>query len=158
MLGGRALLWGDFMPAAGHLRPPELFHHDPAHDIPTTDARHVCDIGPALDPTQYHDLWCYLGARDPRITRAYPDTDVFDLALGACALVDPGAGTAWIHTNGTMTIAGRPEIGDHLCALVKQWDAAARPSVSEWTIHWHHHTTGATGLLTPRWSHTAASA
>ncbi len=156
-LGGRALLWGDFMPAAGHLRPTELFHHDPTHDIPTTDARHVPDTGPALDPTQYHDLWCHLGARDPRITRAYPDTDAFDLALGVCALVDPDAGTAWIHTDGTMTIAGCPEIGDHLSALVQQWDAAARPSVSEWTIDWHH-TTGATGLLTPCWCHTAASA
>ncbi|MGH3828128.1 MAG: hypothetical protein ACRDQX_13310 [Pseudonocardiaceae bacterium] len=57
------------MPAAGSLRLPELFHHDPARDVPTTDAPHA---GPVLDHTQYHDLWCYLGTRDPRITRAYP--------------------------------------------------------------------------------------
>ncbi len=160
-LEGRALLWGDFMSAAGQLRPATLFHHDPAHDISTTDARHVPDVGGVLDQTQYHDLWCYLGTRDPRITRAYPDTNAFDLTLGVCALVDPDAGTAWIHTDGTMTLTGNPEIGDQLAALVQQWDAAARPSVCDWSIDWRGTGRDAdpTGLLRPhRWRSGHASA
>lgn len=153
-LTGRALLWSDFIPAVGPLRPTELFHHDPAHDISTADARHVSHAGPVLDQTRYHDLWCYLGTRDPRITRAHPDTDAFDLALGVCALVDPGAGTAWIHTDGTMTTTGNPQIGDHLATLVEHWDTAGRPSVSDWTMEWRGtgSDAGPAGLLLPhRW-------
>ncbi|MBV9011511.1 MAG: hypothetical protein JO272_05575 [Pseudonocardiales bacterium] len=149
-LEGRALLWGDFMPAAGPLRPAGLFHHDPARDIPTTDARHVPDAGPVLDHSQYHDLWCYLGTRDTRITRAYPDTDAFDLTLGACALLDPDAGTAWIHTDGTMTTTGNPEIGDQLATLVQRWDITGRPRVGDWTMQWRD--PNPAGLLLPhRW-------
>ncbi|MEO7193489.1 MAG: hypothetical protein ABIZ05_01500 [Pseudonocardiaceae bacterium] len=88
-LEGQALLWSDFMPPVGPLRPPELFHHDPARDVPTADARHVPHAGGVLDQTQYHNLWCYRGTRDPRITCAYPDVDVFNLDLGAYALLDP---------------------------------------------------------------------
>ncbi len=151
-LEGRTLLWGDFMSAVGHLRPVKLFHHDPAHDIPTSQARRIPDAGGVLDQAQYHDLWCYLGARDLRITRAYPDTDVFDLTLGVCALVEPGVGTAWIHTDGTMTITGNPEIGDQLATLVQQWDTDSRPRVCDWSIDWHGAGSGPVGLLRPhRW-------
>ncbi|MBV9162245.1 MAG: hypothetical protein JO281_11980 [Pseudonocardiales bacterium] len=159
-LTGRALLWSDFIPAAGPLRPTELFHHDPAHDIPTSNARHVPHAGPVLDQTQYHDLWCYLGTRDSRVTRAYPDTDAFDLALGVCALVDLDAGTAWIHTDGTMTTTGNPEIGDQLATLVQQWDTTGRPSVSGWIMDWRGTDSDAdpAGLLLPhRWRPTTGS-
>jgi protein-L-isoaspartate(D-aspartate) O-methyltransferase len=90
----------------------------PAKVIPIANARHIPEAGPALDLSQYHDLWLYLGARDPRVTRACPETTVFDLALGVCALVDPTAGTAWIHRDGAITVAGTPEIGDQLAALI----------------------------------------
>jgi hypothetical protein len=107
-------------------------------------------VAPVLDQAQYHDLWCYLGTCDPRITRAYPDTDAFDLSLGACALLDLDAGTAWIHTDGTLTTTGNPEIGDRLAALVQQWDNAGRPSVGDWTMQWRD--THPAGLLLPhRW-------
>ncbi|MGH3830344.1 MAG: protein-L-isoaspartate O-methyltransferase family protein [Pseudonocardiaceae bacterium] len=153
-LEGQALLWSDFMPAAGPLRPAELFHHDPVRDVPTTDARHVPHAGPVLDQTQYHDLWCYLGTRDPRITRAYPDVDAFNLDLGACALLDPDAGPAWVHTDGSMTTTGDPEIGNQLAALVQEWDATGRPSVGDWTMDWRgtHRDADLAGLLLPdRW-------
>lgn len=153
-LEGRALLWADFMPATGPLRPTELFHHDPAHDIPTTDARHVPNAGPALDHTQYQNLWYHLGTRDPRITRAYPHTDAFDLALGVCALVDPDTGTAWIHTDGTMTTTGNPDVGDHLATLIQQWDTTGRPCIADWTMDWRSTDSDAdmAGLLLPhRW-------
>lgn len=154
-LKGQALLWGDFMPAAGPLRPAELFHHDPAHDIPTTGVQHVPGIGPILDHTHYQDLWCYLGTRDGRITRAYPDSEVFDLTLGLCALVEPGTGAAWIHTDGSMTTTGDPTIGNHLADLIQHWDTANRPRVTDWTIDWR--ATHSTELLLPHhWQpHTA---
>ncbi|HEX7662521.1 MAG TPA: hypothetical protein VF444_23905 [Pseudonocardiaceae bacterium] len=46
---GRVLLWGDFMPAAGNLRPAGLFHHDPSVDIPARHALCIPDAWPALD-------------------------------------------------------------------------------------------------------------
>lgn len=146
---GRVLLWGDFMPAAGHLRPASLFHHDPTVDIPATDVRHIPDAGPVLDQAAYQDLWCYLGAHDTRITRAYPDTNVFDLAAGVCALVDPETGTTWIHRDGTLTLAGDRQLADHLTRLIDQWHADGRPASTEWRVDWCHTDTGAAGLLLP---------
>ncbi|MBV9141162.1 MAG: hypothetical protein JO115_09625 [Pseudonocardiales bacterium] len=62
----------------------------------------------------------------------------------------PHAGTAWIHTDGTMTTTGNPEIGDQLAAVVQQWDTTGRPRVGDWTMQWRD--TGTAGLLLPhRW-------
>lgn len=118
-------------------------------------------VGGIFDQIQYHDLWCYLGTCDPRITRAYPDTNAFDLALGVCALVEPDVGTAWVHTDGTMTVAGNPVIGDQLAALVQQWDTAGRPRVCDWSFYWRgtHGDADSMGLLRPhRWQPGHASA
>jgi protein-L-isoaspartate(D-aspartate) O-methyltransferase len=151
-LAGRVLLWGDFMPAAGNLRPAGLFAHDPTVDIPAADAHRITDAAPVLDQNGYQDLWCYLGAVDERITRAYPDTDAFDLAAGVCALVDPAAGTAWVHRDGTLTLAGEHQLADHLTRLVGQWDTDGRPAASDWLVDWRHAATGGAGLLRPhRW-------
>jgi protein-L-isoaspartate(D-aspartate) O-methyltransferase len=146
-LSGRALLWGDFMSAAGPLRPASLFAHDPAEDIPAANARTIPGTGPALTLSQYHDLWCYLGTRDRRITRAYPDADVFDLTLGACALVDPTVGTAWIHRDGSLTITGEHKLGDHLATLTQQWNDGGRPAAAGWQVGWRQ--ASAAGLLLP---------
>jgi protein-L-isoaspartate(D-aspartate) O-methyltransferase len=151
-LAGRALLWGDFMPAVGGLRPAGLFRHDPAAEIPAADAVRIRDAAPVLDQATYQDLWCYLGTRDERVTRAYPDADVFDLAAGACALVDPEAGTAWIHRDGTLTLAGNPRLADHLASLAAQWDTGGRPAVSDWAVDWQDDDASGSGLLLPgRW-------
>jgi hypothetical protein len=108
---------------------------------------------PAASPLSPTGQFHHDPAREPRITRAYPDTHAFDLTLGACALLDPDAGTAWIHTDGTMTTTGNPEIGDQLATLVQQWDATGRPSVGDWTMLWRSADSGdPAGLLLPyRW-------
>lgn len=133
-LTGQVQTWGDFMPAAGPLRPASLFHHDPADDIPATDAQRISDAGPLLDLAAYQDLWCYLGAADPRTTRAYPNVGVFDLSQGVCALVDPNGGAAWVHQDGTMTVAGNHELSDQLRDHVHRWDALGRPAVADWIV------------------------
>jgi protein-L-isoaspartate(D-aspartate) O-methyltransferase len=133
-LTGQVRTWGDFMPAAGSLRPASLFHHDPADDIPATDAQRISDAGPLLDQASYHDLWCYLGAVDTRATRAYPNVGAFDLSQGVCALVDPNGGTAWVHQDGTMTVAGNHELGEQLPAHVRSWERLGRPAVDDWVI------------------------
>lgn len=140
---------GDFMPAAGSLRPASLFHHDPADDIPATDAQRIPDAGPLLDQTSYHDLWCYLGAVDTRTTRAYPNVGVFDLSQGVCALVDLNGGAAWVHQDGTMTVAGNLELGEQLRAHVHSWEAVGRPALADWTIDFRPTEHLSIGLLLP---------
>jgi protein-L-isoaspartate(D-aspartate) O-methyltransferase len=146
---GRMLTWGDFMTAAGGLRPAGLFAHDPAVAVPASGACRIPGAAPALSGDGYHDLWCSLGTRDARTTRAYPDPDVFDLAAGTCAITDPEAGTAWIHRDGSLTLAGDRELADHLAGLVGQWDSEGRPSVGQWRARWRHAGTASGGLLLP---------
>ncbi len=151
-LAGHALMWADFMHATGHLRPDGLYR-DPAAYIPAAGARRIPGTGPVLSLDDYHNLWHYLGIRDHRITRAYPDPDVFDPAAGTCALTDPQAGTAWLHRDRSLTLAGAPELADHLTTLAAQWDTSGRPAVSQWLSSWHHADTGGAGLLLPaRWT------
>jgi hypothetical protein len=53
--------------------------------------------------------------------------DVHDLLQEVC---DPQIGTAWIHTDGTMTTTGNPELRDHLAVLIQQWNANGRPRIN----------------------------
>ncbi|WP_229686891.1 protein-L-isoaspartate O-methyltransferase family protein, partial [Longimycelium tulufanense] len=148
-LTARIAMWGDFMPAAGHLRPAELFHHDPAHDIPAARLRPAEGTDTELTTEQYHDLWCYLGIRDPRTSRAYLAGDQLDPSRGACALVDPTDGAAWIHHDGGITLAGADHLHDHLATLTADWHHAGRPPATAWTVTLRHADTGAAGLLLP---------
>lgn len=156
----RVLMWGDFMPAAGPLRPAELFPHNPADDIPTTGARTILDVGPPVTLDEYHDLWCFLGAHDPRISRAYPDLDLFDLGMGTCALVDPVFGTAWIHQNGTVTAVGNGDVEGHLVRLIHRWLRSGRPDAQKWHVRWLSTIVTGYALMLPRvwrWSTDQAS-
>lgn len=151
-LTSQVLLWGDFMAAVGRLRPARLFTHDPAVPVPAAGARRLPVVGPVSGSDEYQGLWCYLGTRDARITRAAPDSPVFDPAIGMCALADPEAGTAWIHQDGTLTLAGDRQFAATLTGLAREWNASGRPAVSHWHAGWHHDESGATGLMLPcRW-------
>jgi protein-L-isoaspartate(D-aspartate) O-methyltransferase len=151
-LASRILLWGDFMAAAGRLRPAGMFTLDPAVPVSATGARRLPAAGPVLSPDGYQALWCYLGTRDARITRAAPDSPVFDPATGMCALSDPDGGTAWIHQDGTLTLAGDHRLADTLTSLSREWDASGRPAVSHWHADWRRPETDADGLIVPcRW-------
>jgi protein-L-isoaspartate(D-aspartate) O-methyltransferase len=68
----------------------------------------------------YNDLWFFLATRDSRITRAYMDDDTVDTTKGSCALRTPRRGTAWVHTDGSITAAGEPTVADELRSLIHE--------------------------------------
>jgi len=69
----------------------------------------IPDASSARTTAAYNDLWFFLATRDPRITRAYmKDDDLVDASKGACALRTPQRGTAWVHTDGSLTALGEP--------------------------------------------------
>ncbi|MGH3929997.1 MAG: protein-L-isoaspartate O-methyltransferase family protein, partial [Pseudonocardiaceae bacterium] len=151
-LSTRVAMWGDFMQATGNLRPAELFHHNPADDLPAEQLRPVDGTGTGLTATEYNNLWVYLGTADNRITRAYLAGTELDPRRGPCALVDSTDGAAWIHHDGGVTLAGAEHLRDRLMMLVGQWEHLHRPAVTAWTIDFRHADTGAAGLLLPhRW-------
>ncbi|MGH3911839.1 MAG: protein-L-isoaspartate O-methyltransferase family protein [Pseudonocardiaceae bacterium] len=127
-----AVLWADFMPAVGPLRPAELAGHDPADYIPPAPVTRILDASPARTPDAYNDLWFFLAAHDPRITRAYMEDDTVDTTTGACAL-HTANGTAWVHHNGSITATGQPAVATELRSLIHQWATAGRPALTQFT-------------------------
>jgi len=151
-LVARVALWADFMPAAGPLRPPTLFHHHPADDLPADRLHPVDGTGISLTADEYHNLWFYLGTEDERIARAYLADPDFDPTRGPCALVDPVHGGAWIHRDGGITLAGADHLRDELMTLIDRWERLHRPAATAWTVDFRHTDTGTAGLLlTHRW-------
>lgn len=51
-----AVLWADFMPATGPLRPAQLAGHDPADYIPPAPITRIPRASPARTTAAYHDL------------------------------------------------------------------------------------------------------
>jgi protein-L-isoaspartate(D-aspartate) O-methyltransferase len=98
---GRMALEADFMEAAG-----PLGHHHPAvlRSIPA-DAVFTShrQVGPVLDWQGYAALWCFLAARDRRITRAATLAEGIDPMQGMCALHDPKRGIAWVRWTAAST-------------------------------------------------------
>ncbi len=131
-VSANAVLWSDFMPAAGPLRPADLVGHDPADYIPPAPVTRIPDASPARTTAHYNNLWFFLASRDSRITRAYMDDDTVDTTTGACALHTP-RGTAWVHDDGSITATGEPTVVDELRALIHQWAAANQPTLSQFT-------------------------
>lgn len=127
-----AVLWADFMPAAGPLRPADLVGHDPADYIASAPVTRIPDASPARTTATYHDLWFFLASRDSRITRAYLDDDTIDATTGACALHTP-QGTAWVHDDGSTTATGEPTVTDELRALIHEWASVGQPALTQFT-------------------------
>ncbi|MGH3624506.1 MAG: hypothetical protein ACRDQ5_22425, partial [Sciscionella sp.] len=127
-----AVLWADFMPAAGPLRPAGLVGHDPADYIPPAPVTRIPDACPARTTASYNDLWFFLASRDSRITRAYMDDDTVDTSTGACALRTP-RGTAWVHDDGSITATGEPAVADELRALIDEWASVGPPALTQFT-------------------------
>lgn len=130
---GNAALWADFMPAAGPLRPAELAGHDPADYIPATTVTRIPEASPARDMAAYHDLWFFLAARHPNITRAYTGDGTVDPTKGACALHIPPRGKAWVQTDGSITVAGQPTVAEELRTLTHAWSALDQPPLTQFT-------------------------
>jgi hypothetical protein len=91
----------------------------------------IPDISPARTTATYNDLWFFLATRDSRITRAYMDDDTVDTAKGSCALRTPRRGTAWVHTDGSITAAGKPTVADELRSLIHEWTASGHAALTQ---------------------------
>ncbi|MBV9843574.1 MAG: hypothetical protein JOZ47_00670 [Kutzneria sp.] len=133
----RPVLWADFPPATGPLRPDALFRHSPERVLPGPVSYRVQGGHLTLTEQTYQDLWFFLAARDARITRAELDDPEFDPARGCCAKREPAHGTAWIQTDGSILAAGDPNrvvaVVNLLLAQATQWDTAlGRPSLTRW--------------------------
>ncbi|MBA8924945.1 protein-L-isoaspartate(D-aspartate) O-methyltransferase [Kutzneria viridogrisea] len=133
----RPVLWTDFPPASGPLRPDALFRHDPTHLVPGPISFRLPGGHLGLSEQSYQDLWFFLAARDARITRAELDDPEFDPANGCCAKREPAHGTAWIQTDGSIVAAGDRNramaVVNLLLAQATQWDKALdRPSFTQW--------------------------
>jgi Protein-L-isoaspartate(D-aspartate) O-methyltransferase (PCMT) len=133
----RPVLWADFPPAGGPLRPDALFRLDPYRPIAGPVSFRVPGGHLTLTEETYQDLWFFLAARDARITRAELDDPEFDPARGCCAKREPAHGTAWIQTDGSILAAGDRNramaVVNLLLAQATQWDKTLdRPSFTQW--------------------------
>jgi protein-L-isoaspartate(D-aspartate) O-methyltransferase len=131
-VSANAVLWADFMPAAGPLRPDGLVGHDPADYVPSAPVTRFPDASPARTTADYNDMWFFLASRDSRITRAYMHDDTVDTTTGACALRTP-RGTAWVHDDGSITVTGQLVVADELRALIDDWVSAGQPALTQCT-------------------------
>ncbi len=129
-VSANAVLWADFMPATGPLRPADLVGHDPADYIPPAPVARIPDASPVRTTADYNDLWFFLATRDRRIVRAYMDDDTVDTTKGACAL-RTSHGTVWVHHDGSITATGELTIADELRALIDEWAGVGQPAPTQ---------------------------
>jgi protein-L-isoaspartate(D-aspartate) O-methyltransferase len=151
-LRGRMVLWADFMAAAGPLGQGELavVHSIPAEAEFTT---HLL-VGPVLDWDGYEALWCFLAARDRRVTRAATRLPWgIDSYKGMCALHDPGRGIALIQMDGSVHVAGGPALLEQASRLLREWETLGRPRAHGWRCTFAETGPASAPILTPReWS------
>jgi protein-L-isoaspartate(D-aspartate) O-methyltransferase len=150
-LQGRMALWADFMEAAG-----PLGHQQPAvlHTLPTkAEFTSYRRVGPALDWDGYAALWCFLAARDHRITRASTVVEGIDPMRGMCVLHDPDRGIAWIQMDGSVHVAGEPELLEETARLLREWETLGQPPIQGWRCTFAHTGPASAPIFTPRdWS------
>jgi protein-L-isoaspartate(D-aspartate) O-methyltransferase len=150
-VGGRMALWADFMEAAGPLGQgqPAVLHTIPT-DVELTSHRQV---GPVLDWAGYAALWCFLAARDRRITRAATVADGIEPMQGMCVLHDPERGIAWIQMDGSVHVAGDPALLEETAQILREWETLGRPSLQDWRCAFAETGSASAPILTPRgWS------
>jgi protein-L-isoaspartate(D-aspartate) O-methyltransferase len=148
---GRMALWADFMEATGPLghQQPAVLHTIPAEAEFTSHAR----VGPVLDWEGYAALWCFLAARDHRITRAATLVEGIDPMQGMCVLHDPDRGIAWIQMDGSVHVAGTPALLEETARLLGEWETLGRPPIQGWCCTFAETGPASTPILTPRdWS------
>ena len=148
---GQMALWADFMEAAGPLghQQPAVLHALPA-EAEFTSYRQV---GPVLDWEGYAALWCFLAARDHRITRAATLVEGIDPTKGMCALHDPDRGIAWIQMDGSVHVAGEPALLEESARLLREWETLGQPPIQGWRCTFAETGPASAPILTPRdWS------
>jgi protein-L-isoaspartate(D-aspartate) O-methyltransferase len=148
---GRLVLWADFMEAAGPLGQdhPAVLDAIPA----TAQFTSHPQMGPVLDWDGYVDLWCFLAARDRRITRVNTLVQGIDPGQGMCALHDPRRGIAWVQMDGGVHVAGEPALLEEAGRLQRDWETAGRPRSENWRCTFAEARQAPAPVLTPRdWS------
>jgi protein-L-isoaspartate(D-aspartate) O-methyltransferase len=148
---GRMTLCADFMGAAGPLgqdQPPVL------HVIPeTAEFTSHRQVGPVLDWDGYAALWCFLAARDRRVTRVATLVEGIDPLMGMCALHDPGRGIAWVQMDGSLHVTGGPALLEEAGRLLREWETLGRPGLQDWRCTFAEGGSASAPILTPRdWS------
>jgi protein-L-isoaspartate(D-aspartate) O-methyltransferase len=148
---GRMALEADFMEANGPLGQP----HPAVLDTLPADAEFTShpQAGPVLDWEGYAALWCFLAARDRRVTRLATLAEDIDPHKGMCALHDPEGGIAWIRMDGSVHVAGGPALLEETGRLLGEWEALGRPRLQDWRCTFAETGSAPTPILTPReWS------
>jgi protein-L-isoaspartate(D-aspartate) O-methyltransferase len=150
-LRGRMTMWADFMQAAGPLghRQPAMLDAIPAGAEFVTHAR----LGPVVDWGGYAGLWCFLAARDPRVTRVNTLVEGIDPGRGMCALHDPVRGIAWVQMDGSVHVAGVPALLEETGRLLREWQTLGRPRLQDWGCTFTESGPASAPILTPSdWS------
>jgi protein-L-isoaspartate(D-aspartate) O-methyltransferase len=148
---GRMALWADFMEAAGPLgqQQPAVLHSIPADAEFTSYQR----VGPVLDWEGYAALWCFLAARDRRITRAATLVEGIDPTQGMCVLRDPERGLAWIQMDDSIYVAGDPKLLEETAEVLQEWETLGRPPIQGWRCTFAETGPTSASILIPRnWS------
>jgi protein-L-isoaspartate(D-aspartate) O-methyltransferase len=144
---GRLALWADFMEAAGPLgrQQPAVIQTIPADVEFTSYPR----IGPVLDWDGYAALWCFLAARDRRITRAATLVEGIDPTEGMCVLHDHERGIAWIQMDGSVHVGGDPALLEETARLLREWETLGRPPIQDWRCAFAETGPASTPILMP---------
>lgn len=129
----RPVLWCDFMPAVGPMRPASLFPnaHRPEVTLPAVPQGREEKVFAPLTEVGYHDLWFYLGAHDLRTTRAYADHPLLDPSRGLLALVDDPTQVVWVQQDGTLVHTGDTDLLARAHQLLTSWSKST-PRLRDW--------------------------
>ncbi|WP_232269572.1 hypothetical protein [Streptomyces gobiensis] len=120
----------DFMSATGPLYAwPEAQIQALPEPLPAQKLTTRKNIGPALEPDAYYDLWFHLACQSRRTIRAY--IDGLNPALGMACLHDAKHGTAWIQRTGDAHYIGTPALADELATHVQTWANLDQPAISD---------------------------
>jgi len=150
-LRGRLVMRAGFMEAAGPLGQdhPAVLGTMPV----TAQFTSHRQAGPVLDWDSYANLWCFLAARDRRVTRVATPVEGIDPHQGMCALHDPERGIAWIQMDGSVHVAGKPELLEVTGRLLREWETLGRPRIQDWRCRFAETGRVSTPILTPTdWS------
>lgn len=129
----RPVLWCDFMPAVGPMRPASLFvgGHRPEVTLPAVPQGREEGVIAPLEEDGYHDLWFYLGAHDLCTTRAYADHPLLAPERGLLALVDSPTEVVWVQQDGALVHTGDNDVLARAHRLLSSWSGFT-PRLRDW--------------------------
>jgi len=96
----------------------------------------------------------FLAARDRRVSRVATHVPWgIDSYKGMCALHDPAHGIALIQMDGSLHVAGGPELLEQARRLLHEWETLGRPRARSWRCTFAETSRVSAPILTPtHWS------